>query len=220
MDVFLACGAAAADAPTAYARATRLQECSAVVALVPWTVPERNPFPGGPLTLSLGRLLTLEKSRLRLDVGKIAEAFGKRRPKRVQAVVPFPTPPGTTWEQVTIEFANDEHVKVVAGNIEDHRSFAEIGFADRRKVADTPDRLWELLVALAEREGRASFDDPSSPLMAPSDDMKRRFSDLRQRLQAYFGIQEDPLEPYAHVNGYQTRFVLRWSDGYRRSRAR
>jgi hypothetical protein len=194
-DVFLASGATAADAPATSASATRLSECSAAVVLVPWTVPERNPFPGGAPVLSLGRPLTLQKGRLRLDVAEIVAAHRKRRPKRVQGLVPLPTPLGTTWEQVVIEFANDEYVKVGFGSPEVSKSYAEMGFADRRRPRAGPDTLRLLLRVLATREGRLRRADEGAARSGPRAFTKRQVSDLRLRLRQYFGISDDPFRP-------------------------
>lgn len=221
VDFFLARGAAWPDAEATFAEAGRLRECSAPIVLSTWRAPAHNPFPAGGKVLSLARLLSLEGDEVRLDTSEIVRVAGKMRVSRTQAVAPFQTPADMTWNRLIIEFANDEVVKVTAGGVVDHKTFADMGFVDRRKSDQQPqpDELWGHLRTLAEHDGRIAWKDPLRVSSRERYKVKKWIGDIRARLRAFFpGIPGDPFEPYRKVRAYQTKFILRWADEYRRAR--
>ena len=144
---------------------------------------------------------------------------GEPRAERTQDVAPFHTPPGTTWDQVVIEFHNDEAVKVTVGSVVEHKSFADMGFVDRRKKAvEQADGLWVWLRLLAQYGGIITWEDNVDMSENQRTKLKKGISRIRDRLRAYFpDIPGDPFKPYRRVRAYETRFVLQWSDAYRRS---
>ena len=162
-------------------------------------------------------------------------------PPRIQPVIPFPVPEGTTWEQVVIEFWNDRGVRITVGNIVDHKTYEDMGFVDRRQTARPPDKLWLCLRELAKRDGQFTWQDAEDELpptdtkdksgrpflkrarLEPSQirdlgKLKKYVSDINKRLKSYFpGIQGRAFYDYSRRKGYRTKFVLRWADSYRRS---
>jgi len=219
VDVFLARGAVWRDAETVFGNMGRLQECSSPLVLVPSGIPARPTFGAAARVLSLGRLLSLHGERLSLDTREVEVAVGKERAERVQGVYPFPTPPGTTWEQVLVEFVNDDIVRIAIGMTADHKNFVDMGFTDRRKPGGQPDQLWAHLRALAGRGGRIEWADSFEVGSHERHKVKKWIGDIRKRLRAYFPtIKGDPFQPYRKVQAYQTRFQLRWSETYERSR--
>ena len=219
VDVFLAVGAARPDADRVLGNVERVKECSSPLILVPWDSPLRSVFGIAAKALSLARLLTFEDGSLCIDRPEIEKAIGKEPAKRTQDVVPFPTPDGLTWQRLLIEFQNDEVVKIEAGSVVDHKTFADMGFADRRKKSEEPDKLWVVFRVLAKEEGRIRWGDDSEIPPAQRENLKTNVSDIRKRLRAYFPtIPGDPFKPYRKVKAYETKFVLRWLDSYRRPR--
>ena len=204
-DVFLARGASWPDASAVFSNAGRLRECTNALVLVPTELPVIHPLGVSSRIASLSRLLRLVKGSVFLDTREIETVIGKSRIKRIQDIVPFSVPPGTDWNQVVIEFVDDETVLVSAGGFKQPKTFEEMGFADRRRTGE-PDKLWLLLRFLSLHEGRLGTDDNLSREEILR--RKRQVTDLRKRLQFYFGISSDPFKPYKSERAYQTKFFI------------
>jgi len=71
----------------------------------------------------------------------------------------FPTPPGTPWEDVTIDFVSEYKIKVKAKGLVEQYSYDEIGnpsgFQDRRNGG--PNKVWNFFHILAMRAGIHTF---------------------------------------------------------------
>ncbi len=200
-DTFLARGTSWDDADEAIAANSRLQQCSrALVLTLSDTHPDWLP---GRVCLSMGRLLAIEEGQLTLDRDCIEEEAARRFGRSVFSGRKFPTPPGSTWERVSIVITADgDEAVVTAGSVTQPASPAQMGMA----YARNPHRLteqWHLLVLLADR-GALVADGQEFSLLVP-----KRIERLRKDLQAFFGIEDDPFKPYRQVNGYDTRFALR-----------
>ena len=218
VDVFLAVGVGPADSIPAAALA-RIRESTDALVLVPGQVPTEARFGTAAKVACLSRLISLGPVGLSLDRRGMEAAVGKGRPTRRQTVAPFDAPPDTTWEQLLIEFQNDEVVKISVGSAVDHKTFADMGFADRRKTEGQPDVLWVFLRELAGQEGELAWTDNTGVPERNRHKAKKWVSDIRARLQAYFpSLAGDPFKSYRRAGAYRTRFVLRWSDFYRHSR--
>jgi hypothetical protein len=118
-------------------------------------------------------------------------------------------PDGTRWEQVSIEFINEDVVRIAVGGKVDHRDFAQMGFVDKRKPEERPDRLWGIFREFAKREGKIDWESSVDLPRAEQTKLKKWVSDIRTRLKAVFPqIPEDPFKPYRKVKAYETRFRL------------
>lgn len=127
------------------------------------------------------------------------------RRKKTQDIVRFPSPPDLRWKDVTIEFVSDQSVRVTALDKSRRYTFAEIGFKDGRR-GDMPDGRWAYLRLFAKMHGEIP---PSTDLGAKIwRGVPKAVQDIRQRLQVFMGINEDPFMPYHDVSGYMTRFVI------------
>lgn len=219
VDVFLGRGAKWTDAQKAYLEAGRLRECSTALVLVPWEVPSLPVFGREAKTLSLARLLSFRERRLSLDRAEVETVVGRGRTKRAQGIVPFPTPEGVAWNQVAIEFVNDNMVKITAGSTVDHKTFADMGFRDQRVTKrEIADELWGYFRGLAKLDGELKWEDPMAVDAKKRYKVKKWISSIRAKLQAYFPtILGDPFKSYRRVKAYQTEFILRWTDEYRLS---
>jgi hypothetical protein len=210
VDVFLAVGAGRLDAERTFRDPTAIKECLKPVVLVPWHVPTRPLFGTDAKVMSVARLLSLDDGGLQLDRSEVRSAMGQEPAKRTQDVPPFPTPDGVIWEQVVVEFQNDNVVKITAGSVVDHKAFSDMGFVDRRKKPEQPDKLWRVLRMIAEYEGEIGWKDDVPISLKERGKMKKWFSDIRKRLRAYFPtIPGDPFEPYRKAKAYKTIFILR-----------
>ena len=207
-DVFFVRGAAWSDAGAVFQNVGRLRECIHAIVLTPSAVPIPSPFEPNIKVNSLTRLLSFTKDALLFNRDEMARIIGRERTKRTQAVIPIHTPPGTTWELVSIEFANDETIRISIGNLVKHKHYSELGFIDRRKTAELPDRLWLAFRYLAEHDGRATWQQKTN-IASPNATLKKNIQELRQRLQTIFpDIPSDPFKSYRTEKAYETRFTL------------
>jgi hypothetical protein len=159
---------------------------------------------------SLTSLLQYEANALQLRQEHLVGTIRSAGTIRQQQIIPIPTPHGTTWYQVLIEFANEEHVHICVGKDRYTRSFAEMGFADLRKPEPTPSELWGHFRTLAKYEGRIGWDTPGAVAEMDRNRVSKWMSAIRQKLLAVFpDIADDPFEPYEKVGAYQVKCVLR-----------
>jgi len=216
-DVFVVGCSARADELAAIRDCPPLREAQRPLILAPASAKRFEACAEDAILLSLDRVMSVEGGRLHLGVSEAAVAV--RPPaSRTQDVVPFNTGQDSSWEHVIIEFCNDEVVKVAAGGHSDHRTAAQMGFVDRRRSGEVPDRLWLFLRELAKHEGEIAWGDATDMSSSERAKAKRYVSDIRKRLRTLFpDLPGNPFEPYRSVGAYKTRFVLRWSEQYRRS---
>lgn len=207
----LAVGLEHPDAAGVAASAPELRAANALV-LVPSVVPPPAVWPAGtrPSILPLTDLLSLGPTGLAADRGvlesAIAPASPAARPKTAAGT--FPTPPGTTWEDVEV-VVEDLRLVVRVGNVARAFGFAEAGFEDRRK-GNVPDEVWELLRLLARLGGTLGTGDR---LTTKTAELKQRVSVLRGRLRALLGLDADPFHPAGRGRAYRARFAVRSADG-------
>ena len=115
----------------------------------------------------------------------------------------FPTPPGTSWQDITIRFLDGHTVSVAMGDVSQRLNFAELGMKDSRN--GNPNSQWTLLRILAENGGRLSWQQP-----AADPKKKKQVELLARRLQDFFGIEESPFHPYQKGNGWQLKAHLEY----------
>ncbi len=200
-DVFMARGLRSQEGAQEVGAALRFQQCSRAVLL---TLHDTDAalFPG-KMAMSLQRLLSLRDGNLSFDRQAVEDEVARRAGRSVYQVRRFPTPPGTTWERVSILITADEDAaQVSAGGVTEPVTPAEMGMAHPRN----PNRFlesWKLLVRLATY-GPIGPDSRDFSLKTP-----KRVERLRDALQAFFGIPDDPFQPYRQAGGYAPRFSLR-----------
>jgi hypothetical protein len=113
----------------------------------------------------------------------------------------FPTPPGTSWQEITIKFIDGHTVGVTMGHSSRRFNFAELGMKDSRD--GNPNTQWKLLAILAENGGRLSWQQS-----AAGPKKKKQVELLARRLQDFFGIAENPFHPYKKGTGWQIKARL------------
>lgn len=190
-DTFLARGTGRADADKAVAANPRLQQCSRALVL---TLSDTPPdWLTGRVCLSLRRVLAIEDGQLTLDRECIEDEATRRLGRSVFSGSRFSTPPGTTWEQVSITImADGDAAQVTAGSITEPVTPGQMGMAHARNPAKLT-KEWGVLVLLS-RHGRITREDPEARLITP-----KQVERLRDKLRRFFGIDEDPFKPYHQV---------------------
>ncbi|MFA7327964.1 MAG: hypothetical protein WC081_00440 [Candidatus Ratteibacteria bacterium] len=145
-----------------------------------------------------------EESQLEDESGK------KEQHDRMNTQKIFPTPSGTGWNNIHIEFISEEEVIIRIGKEQQVKKFWEMGFVDKRKSGYYPDFSWILLGDLATFNGEITGGEEEKPgkVGGPTYQGKKMFSQLRKKLQDYFHIKDDPFEPYKKTHSYKTKFWI------------
>jgi len=207
---FLAVGLEREDGASVLDRVPEMQAAN-VVVFVPSTSPPLALWPtlARPVILPLTDLLTLGKNGLMADRAVLDAAVPPlARPVAKYPTEAFPTPTGTTWEYVEL-VVEDLRVVVRIGSAERPFGFVEAGFEDRRKK-NVPDDVWQLLKTLANLGGTLGTGDR---LTTKGDNLKQKVSNLRTRLRALLGIEDNPFHNVAKGKPYRAKFAIRSADG-------
>jgi len=154
-----------------------------------------------PTTSALGTLEMRLREMLDLATPK------QRGP--VRRFDPFPTPDGARWKDVSITFISEHRVQIAVLRVIETRSYAEMGFEDRRGGGGKPDGAWERLKVLAKASGRierpSDFKRPGWPKV------EKQVQVIRARLRELFCIAGDPLPFRKHI-GYEAQFRIKLSN--------
>jgi len=140
----------------------------------------------------------------------------------------FPTPTGTTWEAITIEFVDGHTVSIRTGDLHRQYDYGQMGM--RNKTNNTPDRHWALLHKFAENRGVIGFAPISDAEMksslsqldrrvdtesggfsiknAPDKAIKKHKQGLSKALRAFFNLPDAPIQWIAKESCYRCRFIL------------
>ncbi len=207
---FLAVGLRRSDAASVVASVPELRAANAVV-FVPSVIPTPTIWATGsqPTVISLADVLSVDANGLVVDHAFLEAALAPAsRSQAKTATKVFPTPPGSRWEQVEL-VVEDHRVLVRVGDVSRVFGFAEAGFEDRRKK-NFPDECWAFLKTLARFNGVLGTGDN---LKTKSGDLKQKVSDLRGRLRALLGIEDDPFAMVRKGKPYRARFTIRAADG-------
>jgi hypothetical protein len=99
----------------------------------------------------------------------------------------FPTPDGTRWSDIKIQFRNGHTVTIWAGGQSGRYTYYQMGMYSKKNGDCTAQ--WKLLEAFANSGGEI---DRSSPLA--TDKLKKQKQELSRRLREFFRLKEDPIE--------------------------
>jgi hypothetical protein len=209
-DVFLARGISWGDSEQMFGQSAYLKEPTIAIVLLLSSADKYLLLPPHVKSLSLPRLITLDNSGIKVDINEIEQVIGKVRAGRAQNLIPFRTKSGTTWQHIVIEFVTDEEVRITDGIATEYRTFAEMGFCDRR--SGQPNKLWVFLQGIAEDDGILNWKSLNGHSGMNPGLVRRRLSDVGKILAVLFpGIKDKPFKPYFRKDGYQTNFTLHWS---------
>ncbi len=135
-----------------------------------------------------------------LNLAKAGFEPEKQTPASTPEVIPFPTPSGIQWDEVKISFIDNENVSINIKGAIIRKHYAEMGF--RNKKTCKPVKSWVILRGFSEQECLT---------YAPSikEKVEKNIQDLRKRLRACFGIQDDPI---IFNHGYKPKFKVSKSE--------
>jgi len=147
-----------------------------------------------------------------IELDQAVAQFGIDAPREphqsssVQNVTPFPSPPGLSWDEITLTLRSNESMDIVVRGQRKRVTFAQMGFTDRRK-GDVGDEAWGALAVLASRSGELLARDAKEEGFVKN--FKPRAKDIRKRFKAYFRLSDDPFHPYKQQpRGYKTKFTI------------
>jgi hypothetical protein len=132
----------------------------------------------------------------------------------------FPRLDDLRWAEVSFDFISQDSVKISARGISKVFGFAEMGFADGRKVktpngqrefadgrrVNTPDGQWKLLQYIARHGGELKWSDKVDARVRGG--AKAKIKTIRVRLKAVLHIDDDPFVPYRKVKAYKPKFTI------------
>ena len=113
----------------------------------------------------------------------------------------FPTPTGTTWENVLIRFITGHQINVRAAGQSGVFEYTQLGMVNEKD--GQPTLQWALLSEVAD--GRGEYRWPS---LQDRGKLKKRRERLGDHLQAFFGIEDDPFVNLPHGAGFKARFTI------------
>lgn len=146
-------------------------------------------------------IVLLEKVRNRIETKGLATH---------PPVPPFPTPPNSTWRDLSIRFLSDHRMEIRMGDQVQTRNYAEAGFEDRR--SQKPDSAWHLLRILAEKDGEIS--KPEQGWAAKWTGIEKGVQQIRKTFHQVFRIPGDPFESFKEVGGYKAKFRISCSESF------
>jgi hypothetical protein len=109
----------------------------------------------------------------------------------------FPTPPGTSWEQVHIRFITQHQIHIHVGDKSGTYEFSHMAMGDGRKKDEEPDEQWRLLIAFAENDGVITWDSKQADR-----NNKKRKETLSLRLREFFSLDDEPFHALPRGRGW------------------
>ena len=113
----------------------------------------------------------------------------------------FPTPEGTTWEDIKIQFRDNHTVTVWAGD-ETHRyTYGEMGMISKKDK--NPTVQWTWLQGFAVSHGEINWGNKHS-----AHSLKKQKQILSKRLREFFRLEDDPIVWDKSSGTYCCRFTI------------
>jgi hypothetical protein len=162
--------------------------------------------------LPLSALASWDGGRLSIDRARIEQAVAGGEEPKPPALVPFPTPRGAVWEDVSV-LVGELRLRVEVLGKWRRLTFQQAGFEERRR-RDVPDRLWQLLRLLATHGGVLPLPRASSP-QRRGGNLKQNMSQLGKRLNALLLIDGRPFKDSRVTRRYEARFKIAAEEGLR-----
>jgi len=212
-EVFLARGTTAKDAPDIFGPCERLNASSAAVLMVPGEMPSKDMWTNDSLSVIPFKLVArMEDRSLVFDQDHVEGLLaGGHRKAPVKAQKSFPTPAGTTWEDVNV-WVSDHDTTIEIKRLSRVFTFQDAGFEEKRKRG-VPDAKWALLKVFAMHGGIIPFDG-SELDHGTQTNLKQYVSVLRQRIRALIpGIDGDPIPYVKDERSYKMPFKITSREG-------
>ena len=122
-------------------------------------------------------------------------------PEDQTAMTFFPTPTGSTWENVSIRFVDGHKVAVKVKSESGVFNFTQMGMANQK--SSEPNLQWKLLQVFAEEQGELTW---RSPYADPRNQKRKEI--LANSLGLFFRIKGDPFKLTADGKGWASRFNI------------
>ena len=135
----------------------------------------------------------------------------KAQRKQFQPAGVFPMPAGAQWKDVTISFTSDHSVQIFVQDVSAVRTYAEMGFEDRRQGGGKPNSAWGCLILIAKLGGRIERRVDLKRQEWPK--VVKQVQAIRATLKQLFGLQEDPL-PFRKHTAYEAQFKIRLAKSF------
>ena len=116
-------------------------------------------------------------------------------------MVHFPTPDGTRWSDIKIQFRNGHTVTIWAGGQSGRYTYYQMGMYSKKNGDRTVQ--WKLLEAFANSRGEIDWSSPFA-----TDKLKKQKQELSRRLREFFRLKEDPIEWVKGEKCYRCRFQI------------
>jgi len=116
-------------------------------------------------------------------------------------MVHFPTPDGTSWTDIKIQFRDGHTVTIWAGDESGKFNFSQMGMANKKNGDRT--EQWKLLEAFAASRGEIDWNSRYA-----TDKLKKQKQVLSKRLREFFRLKEDPIEWVKGEKCYRCRFRI------------
>jgi len=114
----------------------------------------------------------------------------------------FPTPPGTKWEDIVLEFRAEEVIIANCMGITRRVEPEDMGMKSAKN--GRPTLQWTTLQAMARSGGRLECRDPKA-----YDRIKSHKYQLSKKLRAFFQIEDDPIVWDPAESNWKARFTIR-----------
>lgn len=183
-----------------------------------------------------------EFANIKLDVenflsfkNEITHLYNKAFPSEITKKPGIQIPPNTKWEDIKIKFLNGHDVKIEVNGNKFDSDFKQMGFEDKK--SRRPNKQWELLHQLLQKEGAISWQDAPEGKNTKSkgieqafgfeqeedneeqenrgfsygrsaDSVKKTKQLLSATLKAFFQIKDDPFFPYHKEKAYKIKIHL------------
>lgn len=123
----------------------------------------------------------------------------------------FKTPEGCTWEDITIEFMNDDQVKVSAHGVSGVYHYRALGFgSDNKTTQKDIYKSWAVLMLMSKSQQpgilyyrELGYDEKELKAF------QKQKQELSKTLKAFFGISDEPIPPHKTDWTYRCRFQLK-----------
>ncbi len=113
----------------------------------------------------------------------------------------FSTPPGSSWENVSVRFVDGHKVAVRVKSERGIFNYTQMGMASAKN--GEPTVQWKLLQDFAEERGVITWRSPKA-----DPNLKRRKSSLASNLYDFFRIKGDPFIYDENAKGWRARFTI------------
>ncbi len=144
------------------------------------------------------RLYTLNKDRAPRHVEPPLQRPSATKSTSVEK---FPTPKGSSWEDVRIRFTDGQRVHVQVKDESGTYNFTQMGMNNRK--SGEPTVQWDLMEEFANNDGEFSCRDLT---IRPK--YQKRKEKLAKDLQVFFEIEDDPIESLGPGKGWRARFMI------------